>query len=138
MLPIVDFAKNRAASSGLHSRCRKCNSDPEGQRQRHIQRRAATLSHYSVDKNHPACVCCGEDIDAFLCIDHIDGGGCQHKRDEGFSNLTGYLFRMGFPPGFQVLCHNCNAAKGRNGQCPHRSFTPGQGTDPAWHDTPST
>ena len=24
-----------------------------------------------------------------------------------------------FPKGFQILCHNCNIAKGHYGKCPH-------------------
>jgi hypothetical protein len=27
-----------------------------------------------------------------------------------------------FPDGFQVLCHNCNLAKGYYGECPHNSL----------------
>ena len=32
-----------------------------------------------------------------------------------------YLKIRGFPPGYQVLCHNCNQAKGFYGKCPHQT-----------------
>jgi hypothetical protein len=32
------------------------------------------------------------------------------------------LKRRGFPPGHQVLCHNCNMAKQFYGQCPHKKL----------------
>jgi len=30
-----------------------------------------------------------------------------------------WLKRNYFPTGFQLLCHNCNLAKGFYGKCPH-------------------
>ncbi len=68
------------------------------------------------------CTCCGEDEPKFLLIDHIDGTGAARRRsgiDSGF-HFHLWLRREGFPPGFQILCHNCNQAKGSHGQCPHK------------------
>lgn len=73
----------------------------------------------------PECVCCGEDIPAFLALDHIDGGGAAHRREIGSRNSnTMFLWakRNGYPPIFQVLCHNCNMAKGFYGRCPHSGY----------------
>ena len=67
----------------------------------------------------PRCVCCGENIGIeILTIDHIKG---RKKGD----NRTGeqlyrYLKKNDFPEGYQVLCFNCNAAKGVFGVCPHQ------------------
>lgn len=69
------------------------------------------------------CSCCGEDELAFLSIDHIDGGGNQHRKSLGLGGAVFYkwLKRNGFPSGFQVLCHNCNHGKHVNGGiCPHQ------------------
>jgi hypothetical protein len=71
------------------------------------------------------CACCGEAEVEFLTIDHVnnDGGG---KRSESGRRLTGnsvYLEvkRSGFDKTrFQILCMNCNWAKGRHGKCPHK------------------
>jgi hypothetical protein len=78
------------------------------------------LVHYS--GGLPACSCCGEKHDEFLTIDHINGGGTDHRRMIGGGRLIyNWLVKNDFPPGFQVLCMNCNFAKGRAyGNCPHK------------------
>ena len=69
------------------------------------------------------CVCCGEDRIEFLAIDHIFNDGGSRRRngdDQAGGNFYRRLKREGFPKGrLQVLCHNCNAAKGYYGYCPH-------------------
>jgi hypothetical protein len=78
------------------------------------------LVHYS--GGLPTCSCCGEKHDEFLSIDHINGGGTDHRRMIGSSRtIYHWLVNNDFPPGFQVLCMNCNFAKGRAyGNCPHK------------------
>lgn len=68
------------------------------------------------------CACCGETQFEFLSIDHINGGGTQHRLKNGIRGaaVIDWLIRNGLPKGFQVLCHNCNQAKGYYGQCPHK------------------
>jgi hypothetical protein len=69
------------------------------------------------------CACCGEDRIEFLAIDHINGNGNQHRRENNLrSGLSTYrwLIKNNYPSGFQALCHNCNAAKGYYGYCPHQ------------------
>jgi hypothetical protein len=70
------------------------------------------LSHYSNGK--PRCACCGEENAAFLTLDHINGGGNQHRRNLGVRTGTQtYLWikRNAYPIGFQVFCFNCNFGK---------------------------
>jgi hypothetical protein len=66
--------------------------------------------------------CCGESTYEFLGIDHIEGGGTQHRKELTAAGTTLYLWlrKEGYPEGFQVLCHNCNLAKGFYGLCPHQ------------------
>lgn len=64
------------------------------------------------------CACCGESRYEFLAIDHVNGGGCKHRADVG-NKICRWLVKNNFPPGFQVLCHNCNQALGHYGYCPH-------------------
>jgi len=64
------------------------------------------------------CKCCGETGMEFLSIDHINNGRGNPAKREG--SLYYWLRKRGFPPGFQVLCHNCNAAKHLFGSCPHQ------------------
>ena len=85
----------------------------------HARRRLKILEHYSQGK--ATCKCCGETEIQFLSIDHIGGGGLQQGREEGYGRggLSAWIVRNNYPTGFQILCHNCNFAKGHYGQCPH-------------------
>lgn len=65
------------------------------------------------------CACCGEDRMPFLCIDHANNDGAEHRRKIGMLYIYKWLQQQGYPPGFQVLCWNCNNAK-RFGVCPHQ------------------
>lgn len=69
------------------------------------------------------CKCCGEKEVAFLTLDHINGGGRQHRsvlRKQKTADIYSWLKQENYPPGFQVLCMNCNWAKGKYGVCPHK------------------
>ena len=80
--------------------------------------REKVLEHYSEGKME--CACCTENIEEFLCIDHIDGGGNVHRAEIGHgTSFYRWLINNDFPLGYQVLCHNCNLAKGFYGKCPH-------------------
>lgn len=69
------------------------------------------------------CECCGEETEWFLSIDHKGGGGARHRRqlrrEEGHGNIYLWLKKNGYPPGFRVLCYNCNNCIGFNGRCAH-------------------
>lgn len=73
------------------------------------------------------CACCGETERKFLTLDHINNDGAQDRiKIAGKRTAAGfptyqYLIRNGFPPGYQVLCMNCNYGKRMNkGVCPHK------------------
>lgn len=81
------------------------------------------LEHYG-----RRCSCCGEACVPFLSLDHIDGGGKEHRKTlSGCGTgprLYKWLIEQGFPPGFRVLCINCNyGAKWNKGICPHQDPT---------------
>lgn len=67
-----------------------------------------------------SCKCCGETEPEFLQLDHVNNDGAEHRRAIGSRNVYYWCKKNGFPPGFQVLCANCNYAKAHYGQCPHR------------------
>lgn len=77
----------------------------------------------------PKCACCGETEPLFLSIDHVNGGGNAHRKaikaaGEAGGGFYQWLKKKGYPPGFQVLCQNCNVGKWRNGGvCPHQQCT---------------
>lgn len=84
------------------------------------------LSHYSGPP--PKCNCCGETTFEFLTIDHINGNGRAHIKElqtfigyRGRTPLYRWLRNNDYPPGFRVLCHNCNFVLGHVGYCPHQN-----------------
>jgi hypothetical protein len=80
--------------------------------------RLAALQAYG--GSEPACTCCGETTPQFLALDHINGGGGKQRKELGGGGYWTWLRRNGYPPGFQILCHNCNLGRQINGGvCPH-------------------
>lgn len=80
--------------------------------------RIEAFSHYGGEK----CACCGETQFEFLTIDHMEGNGNKHRKNiniRGGHNFYSWLRQNNWPPGYQVLCFNCNQAKGFFGRCPH-------------------
>lgn len=69
------------------------------------------------------CNCCGETEPQFLALDHISGKPIGVKQRSYRRTGTG-LYKQardaGFPSSYQLLCHNCNGAKGYYGVCPHK------------------
>lgn len=80
--------------------------------------RLKVLLHYS--DGILECRCCQERTYEFLSIDHKYGGGNEHRRKLGSKYIYSWLVSTGFPEGYQVLCHNCNLAKGFYKVCPHQ------------------
>jgi hypothetical protein len=92
-------------------------------RERRKNLRLATFAAYG----GAVCACCGERELAFLTLDHIENNGAAERRKiAGRANAAGiwtytWLAKRCFPPGYQVLCMNCNFGKRMNGGvCPHR------------------
>lgn len=81
-------------------------------------RRHEVLNHYS--DGTMACKCCAESTNQFLTIDHINNDGAAHRRATK-GHTVGWLIRNKMPVGFQILCMNCNFAKGKYGVCPHEA-----------------
>jgi hypothetical protein len=67
------------------------------------------------------CACCGETTPEFLTIDHIRGGGRQHRlRVKSQHSMYVDIIKRGIPKDeFRTLCMNCNFAYGHWGRCPH-------------------
>lgn len=117
------------------------------QRARTMKLRLAVLAVFG-----GACVCCDERRMVLLSIDHRDGDGAEHRRwiAREFGGYSGQSFYRGLliatrvtlarngrpfgpwspeeiraarPASFQVLCRNCQAAKGCGaGECPCRTL----------------
>jgi hypothetical protein len=65
------------------------------------------------------CACCGETEEQFLTLEHKRGDGNKDRREHG----TGYMYQIALKKinkdKYEILCYNCNNARGRYGQCPH-------------------
>lgn len=84
--------------------------------------RLIALQHYG-----GKCVVCGETLIIFLTIDHINNDGAAHRKsinghNHGGVDMGAWLRRNNYPDGFQVLCVNCNHAKGRIGETALRTL----------------
>lgn len=71
-----------------------------------------------IDYYGAICMCCGETEYKFLAIDHVVPIGSRRPR--GNSTVM-QVIREDYPDTFQILCHNCNMAKGFWGECPHQA-----------------
>lgn len=112
------FDKSNKTLNGFRRLCKDC-TQLENKETRQLVR-LEVLIYYSF--NIPKCECCEENRLEFLSIDHIDGGGAKHRKEDPSSiKIYAWLKRNKFPKGFRVLCMNCNFAHGRYGYCPHKS-----------------
>lgn len=151
VLPIDAFAKDSKASSGLRSWCKNCsreyqrewrrrNRDKINARIRARYKRQKTtmteptkryrlrLRQDAIKAYGAKCQCCGEAHIEFLAIDHVSGGGSQHRKNLGGKNFYLWLKEQGYPQGeFRCLCHNCNMSFGLYGYCPHKQPFSGPG-----------
>jgi hypothetical protein len=56
-------------------------------------------------------------------VDHIQNDGAAHRREYGGGwRIYEVIRREGYPRDrYQLLCANCNLAKGHYGVCPHQA-----------------
>lgn len=125
------FPFHKRHSTGLSSWCKMCHSVYckayytkhkkymlDRAKQYTAELRLTVLSYYS--DGTLACLCCKESTYEFLSLDHIYGGGTEHRKETGAGSLFyGWLIKNNLPDGYRVLCHNCNMSRGQYGYCPH-------------------
>ena|SRR3990167_1431546 len=103
------------------SYCQRCRNARARQRSRRlVELRREIISHYG-----GACQCCGENDILFLQLDHVRNDGASHRKQISGNTYQLYLWiiKNYYPDTFQVLCANCNWAKGIYGYCPHKKLT---------------
>jgi len=136
-------ARQRGASASWQKRmiesglCLRCGNTPVHEQQRRClpcqlaenttkRKHRASLRAQALEQYGGArCACCSETIEKFLTIDHINNDGAEHRRtlnDKG-ATIYRWLKKHNYPPGYQVLCFNCNCGRQYNGgTCPHRTL----------------
>jgi hypothetical protein len=127
MLATMEAQTNRLIcnSAGLEicTTCNKHDAQPPYKKcfccRMEYERKKAERNHLIFKHYGMTCACCGESEMAFFEIDHINNDGARHRREVG-RNIKGWLYKMGFPGGFQTLCSNCNGAKSDSNKCPHQ------------------
>lgn len=67
------------------------------------------------------CYCCGEDHPLMLTLDHVKNDGHTYREQYNEQQIYRLARKSGWPKDeYQVLCMNCNFAKGHFGECPHK------------------
>ena len=117
MMAMTPEARKTFAMTGVEARRKKY--PPLSKEQLAANRKAERLAlrQQVLQAYGGKCACCNEAAHQFLTIDHIDGGGRQHRKQ--VHNFYRWLRMNNFLPGFQVLCYNCNCCKGAYGSCVH-------------------
>ena len=140
--PLSEFYRNKNAKDGHTAACKNCN---KAYSKRYYQENKETLktkfnswlhseqgrtwskSYYrrlkkealdAYSNSNPKCSCCGESHIEFLTIDHMNGGGYEHRKKIKTS-IYQWLKKNNYPEGYRVLCMNCNFSIGMYGYCPH-------------------
>lgn len=108
----------------LQSACRRCHSRSktkaqavEANRRRNHAAKSKVIEAYG-----GKCECCSETHIEFLSIDHPNGDGQTDRKVRGGWGYVFYraLIREDFPPGYRILCMNCNWATRHGKTCPHQ------------------
>lgn len=81
-------------------------------RERSLRIKTEVLTHYGFGK----CICvrCGFNDMRALTIDHINGNGSEHRKNNKEikgQRIYWWLIKNGFPDGYQTLCMNCQFIK---------------------------
>jgi len=85
-------------------------------RERNLAQKAEMVSAYG-----GRCECCGETEITFLSLDHVLGGGTQHRKAVGNGRILRDLRDAGWPKGgYRVLCMNCQFGYRFGRTCPHQ------------------
>jgi len=124
--------EKKKANAKYQKKYRKKNLRDSRKRQveHYEKQKLLVYQHYackecpSIENTNIHCACCGEAEYKFLCIDHINDNGAEDRKKNP-SHATGRglytrLIKEGYPEGYQLLCFNCNMAKGIHGVCPHK------------------
>jgi len=116
-------------TKGYQSYCKSClNNYCKEHYKTNLKRYRKTRQDYKLNQRQRVleyygnkCGCCGEVTYEFLTVDHINNNGAKHRKELKGSSVYNWIIKNNFPDDFQILCYNCNCAKGFYGKCPHKA-----------------
>ena len=147
--PNEEFHKSKTRKNGLNFYCIQCQGVMDAEyylknrkrilakkRQQYhenpefykevYQRNRSQMRSEMIREYGGKCSCCGESAFEFLTLEHPNGDGVRDRVERTGRNSGGYrlyasLKRDGWPKvGYDLLCMNCNWARGMFGYCPHQ------------------
>lgn len=93
----------RADPQSGYSRSRQLRSSLESAKRQLVKCRRLVLDAYGA-----RCAECGLQDERVLDLDHVYGGGAEHRRKRGTLGMYRDVIRDNFPATFRILCKNCN------------------------------
>lgn len=134
---LKDYIKTKLTSTGLGTNCKKCHNiytlkfhhKNRLYKIKKMKNYCQRIKEKAILGYGDKCKCCGESQMEFLTLDHIKGNGAKHRlklfgrngRLSGGYKMHRWVINNNFPKMIQVLCYNCNCAKGVNKYCPHET-----------------
>ena len=101
---------NETFTVSKYGRNKRCCTQKHSQKHSSEESRLKCLIEYSNGKLE--CAVCGNKTVKALCVEHIEDNGKADREVHGKSGVFfSFLIREGYPPGYQVLCANCNHLK---------------------------
>lgn len=108
----------------LTTTCSICRMKVQNRNGARAAHERSKLLRIEILKRYEAkCACCEITEIEFLTIDHVQGNGAKERRELSDHQIYRKIILEDFPTTYQVLCMNCNWAKGRLGVCPHKKFS---------------
>ena len=120
---VRDYSRRYFSNPEIYTKHKK--NVRQYQKETNQEAKMTVFRHYSKEISNseiPICACCGYDDIRFLSLDHIDGRTNVSTKEKKLVSgaLWKFVIKQKFPKGYQILCHNCNIAKGRGKFCPHQ------------------
>lgn len=120
-----NFIPRKIGNIGWHAACKRCrskasaayekkrrrvNPDYDSSKKARTKVKLEVLRHYGGGQLQ--CAGCPFTDYRALTLDHINGGGNQHRKGKGSGvQFYRWLKKNGYPDGIQVLCMNCQWIK---------------------------
>jgi len=109
--PLSEFYCNRSKKDGHQERCKRCQRDyfkqPKAKKQRRV--RHHTDRQLVLNLLGHCCALCGCEEERWLTIDHVTGGGKEHRKERSTAGTYRDIIKdPDAKKKYRVLCYQCN------------------------------